>query len=198
MLKLPLRESFSITTIVIAAILASSPLLIALTGFIPYNYSVYGEIIKSPNATVSGMSFYRGLCRAAGSVHVNRTMLLLTYLSFFDLVSATYFLLSGVIAAYLIARPLEYKYFFIEATYSGGRLPIFLLRLGSAYMLGVFSSILGAMNLAGVVYVLKLYSGISEALLSSIELLLLETLIAVSVSSLISLFTRSFPTSTLV
>lgn len=196
MVKLFLRESFSASIIIAVVILISTPLLIAYAfNVIPHYSHAYGGIMEIHNTSTAGGEEYVQLCPPTSPIYVNRTRLRLAYMNYLDGVSAVSFLLIGSITAYIIARPIEYRYFFIEATYGGGRLRMFLLRLSSAYMLGFISSLLGAVNLSGIMYVLNLYSGMNESFLYSLEILVLETIIAVAVASIVSLFTRSFSTS---
>lgn len=195
-MKLPLREAFSASVIFMMALLVSSPLLIALQGFTPYTLKIQGNIAKQ-FITIGFNESSRGLCPPTVLVYINRSMLLLNYRGYLDEVSAVFFIMLGVITAYIIAEPLEYKYFFIEATYSGGRLRVFATRLIIVYMLGGIASLLGGVNLAGVAYTLNLFESISEALLFSTVMLFLEALISIAVSSVLSVASRRVSTSIL-
>ena len=76
---------------------------------------------------------------------------------FVGALSFTAFTVGGVVAAFIIARPLEYRYFFVELVFTGSRLWPVLARLAAVFS-GLLLAVLSAgFPAAGILLVSGLY-----------------------------------------
>ncbi len=187
---LALREIlFSLRALTIIALCISSPLIIAVAyGLIPSGVSVIVErVVKGHvNETILLSSIVEGI--EAGAP--NATVLLESMRWYIDGANIALFAMVGVLSAFVIARPLEYRYFFLEALFYGSRLKAYLARYLVLHMVAVYTALSASLVAASVLYINGVFTSLADCYVYVAPSLVLTSLSAVSLSALASIYAR--------
>ncbi len=195
---LALRDTwFSPFVLLLSLIIVLSPLVLAMyEGVIPSTYGVSGQL-ASGGDTLSSASFTCESFVVGTTGEFNVSMFWRVYGGFLGHLSVLYFVLAGMIVIFVVARPLEMKYFFVELTFTGSRVKLLLGRLIAAISLMLVSSAASALGLASVLYVMLFPGGWWEAFKLALLLSASSVLLSVPVATLLSLVSRSSTVSVL-
>ncbi len=177
----------SMHAVVIAVLCISSPLLIAVVyNAVPsYVYTVFEKVIPSGTGSVN-----MGLGKLLGGMVINRTAIRVRLRGYLDMVNIVLFILIGVLTVFSIAKPIEYRYFFIEALFRGSKLRAYVERYSLLLAMAVLVAVLMGFVCASVLYVDDAFESFAQCYAYSLPSLLLTCFSSISIASLISLYVR--------
>ncbi|MEL9939611.1 MAG: hypothetical protein QW348_01635 [Ignisphaera sp.] len=185
------------SSIALAIAIVLLPIILAINeDVVPNRYSVWGMSTNMSVGVVVGAtptSVGEFVCNAMGAnrLNINMTMFLRGYGWFLNHLSILYFMLSGMIVAIAVARPLEMKYFFIELTFAGSRVKLLLSRLASVTLLLLVSAASSALALSAILYTAIIPGGLYTALGLSLLISIGSALLSIPIATLLSLSSKN-------
>ena len=185
------------SSIVLAIVVVLLPIVLAVyEDVVPYSYSVGGNMLVSVPGVVGETpptNAVESYCVAATTnrLYINMSSFLRIYGGFLDHLSILYFMLSGMVVAIAVARPLEMKYFFIELTFAGSRVKLLLIRLASVSLLLLVSAASSALALSAMLYTLVIPGGLHTALELSLLISIGSALLSIPIATLLSLSSKN-------
>lgn len=138
------------------------------------------KVVRSSNVSKSVM------CE-----RINVTAVRLGLKSYFTSVGAIEFIVACVLASFVVGRPVEYKYFFLEALLKGGRLRVYGVRFSASLAGAVFMALAASLVAAAPPYLLNAYPSYGGCFATCSALLLLSAVSGASFGSLAALAVRS-------
>ncbi|RLF20550.1 MAG: hypothetical protein DRZ82_02040 [Thermoprotei archaeon] len=202
--RLPFKEIWlSLLSFIIIVVDMTTPILLASSFF--YVIPSGGGIISRRITTIP-VSQYKQLYKeviqeayriAENVVLLNKTVVLNRLMKFFNTLTFAHYVLIGIFTVIAIARPLEYKYFFLEVLSRGSRLKVFAERWSLLLLLSVFSSTLTSLTVASIYYVNSAFPSFLECYHYAFMPLTLTSVSALSLATFVSTLTKRMSDSLL-
>jgi len=202
--RLPFKEIWlSLLSFIIIIVDMTTPILLASSFF--YVIPSGGGIISRRISTIP-VSQYKQLYKeviqevyklAENVILLNRTIVLDRLMEFFNTLSFVHYILIGILTVIAMARPLEYKYFFLEVLLRGSRLKVFAERLSLLLLLSIFSSTFTSLTVASIYYVNNAFPSFLECYHYALVPLILTTISALSLATFVSMLTKRMSDSLL-
>jgi len=195
--SLALRDSwYSAPVLVTAFVAVLLPLVAATAVFnvVPSYTRVEGTFIAEGASDVVAAPSGGG---SQTTLKMSMPEFLRIYGSFLSGISVAYYALFGVMTVYVVARPVEMRYFFVELTFVGSRLRLVALRLLHVLPLMLVSAAASSLGLSAILWVLRFPGTILDAYAFALLISSASALISIPLSVLLSVVTRSSSTSIL-
>ncbi len=178
----------------IVVVFALSPLLLAWYEGLgsPRISSFSGRIVGVDEAAVflsSCASQVRGGRGGGGAGLLNFSRLIVS--RFAGSVSTIGFILSGIIGVWIVARPLELRYFFVELLFTGSRLKLVFARLAASLAVSLVGVVSSSLLSAFVLLVAVPGYDFAKVFPPTLYSLLLSSVSGIVIASALSLGSRS-------